>query len=363
MSLRYRFLFAGGGTGGHLYPAVAVAEKIREIEPQSEIIFLGNKDKIEGRVIPKLRYKFYPIWISGMQRKLTVKNLLVPLKVVISMLQSLWICARYKPMVAIGSGGYVSGPAIWAAKVMGAKVILLEQNSYPGVTTRLLENKAEQIHITFDESRKYLRNSKNAILSGNPVRASLHKIEKKQAVNKFELKEDKMTIFIVGGSLGAKTINESISENINFFESNDVQLIWQTGKFYYENYKKFNSNNIKVMEFIDDMQAAYSAADIVISRAGASAISELAVLALPTVLIPSPNVAANHQYYNAKALADENAAILVEDKDIRTNLFVEVRRLLDNSDKLKELSENIKKFSKPSAAENIAKEALKFAKN
>ena len=234
---KYKFLFAGGGTGGHLFPAVAVAEQIRELKPEADILFIGTKDRIEGRVVPKLGFKFKSIWIKGFSRKINFENLLFPLKLFVSLIQSLIINISFKPKVAIGSGGYVAGPAIWAASVMGAKVILLEQNSYPGVTTRLLERYANEVHLSFEESKKYLRKEKIHHFTGNPVRKNLGRMEKAEALKRFELFVEKKTLLILGGSLGAKTINETMSENIKYFVENNIQVIWQTGKNYFERFK------------------------------------------------------------------------------------------------------------------------------
>jgi len=361
MDKRIKILFAGGGTGGHLYPAIAVAEEIQNLYPHTEIAFIGSKDKIEGRVVPTLGYQFYHIWISGFQRKLTLQNLLFPVKLISSLIKSLFICMKFKADIAVGSGGYVSGPAIWAAKVMGAKIVLLEQNTYPGITTRILEKFADEIHVTFEESIKYLRFKDKIKISGNPVRNSLRLIDKQEARTKLGLK-DKFTILITGGSLGAATINKGIAENLEKINEMGIQLIWQTGKYYYEQYKHLAQENIKIMDFIDDMQAAFSACDLVISRAGASAISEIAVLKLPVILVPPPNVAANHQYYNAKSLADKNAAILIEDKDFVNEIVPTLSKIFNNQDILVELSKNIETFAKPEATNVIANSVLKILK-
>lgn len=358
---QYRFLFAGGGTGGHLFPAIAVADEIKRLKPESEILFVGNKNKIEGSVVPKLGYKFSSIWIKGFYRKFNLSNFLFPVRLIVSMIQSVFISMKFKPRVAIGSGGYVAGPAIWGASVMGAKIILMESNSYPGITTRLLERFSDELHITFDESRKYLRKGFNAKLTGNPVRTSLNLINKSDALKKFELSDEHKTIFILGGSLGAGAINKWMFENIKKLEEKNIQIIWQTGKNYFEQYKKLNSNSVKVYDFIDDMNFAYSACDLLIARSGATTIAEILNLGIPAILIPSPNVSENHQFYNAKSLADNNSAILLEDKDLNIGLFDAVLELINNEKRLNELSDNAKKNSKPNAANVIAASAIKFA--
>lgn len=354
----YRFIFAGGGTGGHLYPALAVAQQIRELIPESEILFVGAKNKIEERVVPEYNFDFKSIWISGFTRRLTVSNLLFPVKLVVAMIQSLLIVLKFKPRVAIGSGAYVSGPVIWASSIIGSKIVLLEQNSYPGITNRLLEKKANEIHITFEESKKYFREKSKLILSGNPIRINLKLIDKVEARRTFGLDDNKKTILIFGGSGGAKTLNHAVAKSLDKLIQNDIQVLWQTGKVYFQEFKKYSQKNVKVLEYINDMSSAYSACDLVIARAGATTIAEVSLLGLPVIFVPSSNVAANHQYKNAKALVDENAAELIEDDKIEDKFYETVISLLNNQVRLNEFSNNIKKFSKPDAALNIAKSLI-----
>ncbi|MGB5288973.1 MAG: undecaprenyldiphospho-muramoylpentapeptide beta-N-acetylglucosaminyltransferase [Ignavibacteriaceae bacterium] len=359
--LKYRFLFAGGGTGGHLFPAIAVAEQIKKMKPDADILFIGTKDKIEGRVVPKLGFKFKSIWIKGFSRKVTLENLLFPLKLIVSLVQSVIINIAFKPKVAIGSGGYVAGPAIWAASILGAKIILLEQNSYPGVTTRLLERFADEVHLSFGASKKYLRREKIHHLTGNPVRKNLGRMKKSEALEKFGLSGEKKTLFVLGGSLGAKSINEVMSDSVKIIEENDIQVIWQTGKNYYEQFKKMNSDNVKVFDFVEDMNSAYSACDLLLARAGATTIAELLNLGIPSILVPSPNVAENHQYYNAKSLFDNEAAILIEDQKLGDELVHTVLVVINSEKKLNELKNKALGLAKPDAAHIIAQNAIKFA--
>ena len=361
LQTKYRFLFAGGGTGGHLFPAIAVAEQIREMKPDADILFVGTKDKIEGRVVPKLGFKFKSIWIKGFSRKFTLENLLFPLKLIVSAIQSLLINISFKPRVAIGSGGYVAGPAIWAASVMGAKVLLLEQNSYPGVTTRLLERFADEVHLSFEASKRYLRREKTHLLTGNPVRKSLGRVKREDALEKFGLSGEKKTLLVLGGSLGAKSINKVMSESIKILEENEIQVIWQTGKNYYEQFKNLNSDKVKIYDFIEDMNLAYSACDILLARAGATTIAELLNLGIPSILVPSPNVAENHQYYNAKSLSDNVAAVLIEDKKLKDELVEKVLEVINSEKKVSELKNKALEFAKPDAAQIIAQNAIKFA--
>jgi len=358
---KYRFLFAGGGTGGHLFPAIAVAEHIREMKPEADILFIGTKDKIEGRVIPKLGYKFRSIWIKGFSRKINLENLLFPVKLFVSIIQSLLINMSFRPKVAIGSGGYVAGPAIWAANVLGAKIILLEQNSYPGVTTRLLERYANEVHLSFEESKKYLRKEKIHHLTGNPVRKNLGRLDKSEALKIFGLSKEKKTLLVLGGSLGARTINESMSAGINTIKENGIQVIWQTGKNYFEQFRQMNSDSIKVYDFIEDMNSAYSACDLLLARAGATTIAELLNIGIPAILVPSPNVAENHQYFNAKSLSDKNAAVLIEDKNLKNEFAKYVIEIMNSDRTLSEIKANALKMAKPQAAKVIAQNAINFA--
>ena len=360
-STPYRFLFAGGGTGGHLYPAIAVADEIRKLHPESEIIFVGTKSKIEGRVVPKLGYGFKSIWIKGFARKFNLENLLFPLKLFVSLMQSLIISFKFKPKVAIGSGGYVAGPAIWGASVLGAKVILMESNSYPGVTTRLLERYADELHIAFEDSKKYLRQTEKIKVTGNPVRTELGSSNKEEAKKFFGLDASKTTVLVLGGSLGAASINEAVASCVEELENNSLQVIWQTGKNYYPKYKSINFGSVKILDFVEDMNKAYSVCDVLVARAGATTIAELTVLGIPSILIPSPHVAENHQYYNAKSLSDNNAAVLIKDSEVKDILKNKILELAGDKSLQRTLKENAIKLSKPEAANVIAKSAINFA--
>jgi len=357
---RYRILFAGGGTGGHLFPAIAVAERIKSMKPETEILFVGTRSKIEGKVVPKLGYNFKSIWVKGFSRQFRLENILFPLKLFVSVVQSLIINFRFKPIVAIGSGGYVSGPAIFSASIMGAKVILLEQNSFPGITTRLLERFADELHISFEDTKNYLKRKNISQLTGNPVRKNLGTENKVRALEKFGLKPSVKTLLILGGSLGAKSINEATAVNITELENIGIQIIWQTGEMYFEQYRSINSEKVKVYEFIEDMNAAYSACDLLLARAGATTISETLVLGIPSILVPSPNVAENHQYYNAKSLADKNAVVLVEDSKLKEVMVNIVNKTITSEEKLLSLIKNASALAKPEATEVIARSAVNY---
>jgi UDP-N-acetylglucosamine--N-acetylmuramyl-(pentapeptide) pyrophosphoryl-undecaprenol N-acetylglucosamine transferase len=357
----YRFIIAGGGTGGHLYPALAVAQQIRAIKPEAEILFVGAKNKMEERVVPEYGFKFTPIWVSGFSRKINVNNLIFPLKLIVSLIQSLKINFSFKPRVAIGSGAYVSGPVIWSAHVIGARVMLLEQNSYPGITNRLLEKRAEEIHITFDESKKYFRNESKLKFTGNPIRINLKLDGKQESKKKFELDPEKKVLLVLGGSGGAGSINKIVADNINNLLQKKIQVIWQTGQFYFDQYKKFTSKDVKVFPFINDMPSAYSACDVVIARSGATTIAEISYLAIPVVFVPSQNVAANHQYMNAKALKAAGAAELIEDKNLKDEFLPVINEIIFNEVRQESLKKNIEAFARPLAAKVIAESAISLA--
>jgi UDP-N-acetylglucosamine--N-acetylmuramyl-(pentapeptide) pyrophosphoryl-undecaprenol N-acetylglucosamine transferase len=357
---QYKVLFAGGGTGGHLFPAIAVAEQIKELKPDTEILFVGTKSKIEGKMVPKLGYKFKSIWIKGFSRKFNFEKLLFPLKLFVSVIQSLIINVKFQPRVAIGSGGYVSGPAVFGSSVMGAKIILLEQNSYPGITTRLLERYADEVHISFEDSKKYLKRKEKTILTGNPVRKNLGAENKITALEKFGLTTRSKTLLVLGGSLGAASINNAVVYNIAKLEQAGIQIIWQTGANYFDDHQMYSSKSVKVYEFIDDMNAAYSACDLLLARAGATTIAEILVLGVPSILVPSPNVSENHQYYNAKSLSDNKAAVLLKDDELNFGLSESVISIIDSEDKLLGLKNNAINLAKPDAAKTIAINALKY---
>jgi len=358
---KYRFLFAGGGTGGHLFPAIAVAEQIKLLKPEAEIIFVGTKGKIEATVVPAHGYGFKPIWIKGFSRKSLSENILLPFRLLVSLAQSIGISMGFKPKVAIGSGGYVSGPAIWGASVMGAKILLMEQNSYPGVTTRILEKYAREIYISFADSEKYFKNKSKLKTVGNPVRESLKSGDMTAALKTFGLDPNKKTVLVLGGSLGAKMVNKTIAENLDYFKKNNIQLIWQTGKYYISQYENLSSAGIWISAFIDNMNDAYSACDMVVSRSGATTLAELTILGKASVLIPSPNVAENHQYYNAKSLADANGAVLIEEKNLDAEFAKTIDELVNDDKKLEEIKNNCKNLARTDAAKVIAQNAIKLA--
>ena len=359
--ISYKFLFAAGGTGGHLFPAIAVAEELKTISPNSKILFIGTEKKLESRIIPELGYDFKTIWISGFSRKLSIQNLLFPIKLVVSIFQSFFISLNFRPNVAIGAGAYVSGPIVWMSSLFGSRIVLLEQNSFPGVTNRMLEGKADKIHISFEDSRKYFKNNSKLELTGNPVRNNLQLSDKIEAKKMFKLNPDKKVLLIIGGSLGARSLNQSVAQCISEFNLNNVQVIWQTGEYYYNEYKHLENESIKIVPFVSDMKLVYSACDLLVARAGATTIAEVAYLGIPVIFVPSTNVAANHQYKNAKSIVDAGAGILIEDHKLSAELSKTVINTINNEVLLSSLSKNIIKFSKPNAAKDIALSVLSLA--
>ncbi|UII80695.1 undecaprenyldiphospho-muramoylpentapeptide beta-N-acetylglucosaminyltransferase [Flagellimonas sp. CMM7] len=359
----YRFILSGGGTGGHIYPAIAIANELKRRHPKAEFLFVGAKDKMEMEKVPQAGYKIEGLWISGLQRKLTLKNLMFPLKLVISLIRARQITKQFRPNVAIGTGGFASGPLLKMAA--GAKIpcVLQEQNSYAGITNKLLASKAKRICVAYDRMEQFFPKEK-IIKTGNPVRSDLVdlKVDKKEAIDFFGLNANKKTILIIGGSLGARRVNQLIEKELVFFENQEVQLIWQCGKLYYEDYKQHDSNSVKVLAFLNRMDYAYAAADIIISRAGAGSVSELCLVGKPVLFIPSPNVAEDHQTKNAKALVSKDAALMLKESELDTDFEKSFVDLINSMDTQNKLSANIKQLAMPKATEHIVDEIEKLLK-
>ena len=361
-----KIIFSGGGTGGHIYPAIAVANQIKEWHPEAEILFVGAEGKMEMSKVPQAGFKIIGLWISGFQRRLTLANLLFPIKVIISVLKSSKILKSFKPQVVAGFGGYASSPIMLAATWQGVATLIQEQNSYAGVANKAVASKVQKICVAYEDMDRYFPQSK-IVFTGNPVRKDIFEIEGKaeEAVKYFSIKKGKSTILVLGGSLGARTINESIIVNIQKLLDSEVQVLWQTGKLYFKEMNErmvgYDDDNIRVLEFIERMDLAYAVADIIVSRAGALSISELCLIRKPVIFVPSPNVAEDHQTKNAKALSNRGGALIVEDKNAVEELIDVALKLLEDTDKRTELSTNIGLMAKPKATEEIAKEILKLA--
>jgi UDP-N-acetylglucosamine--N-acetylmuramyl-(pentapeptide) pyrophosphoryl-undecaprenol N-acetylglucosamine transferase len=351
-------IISGGGTGGHIFPALAIADKIKEKYPNTEIVFVGAKGKMEMEKIPAAGYKIIGLEIAGFQRDSILKNIFLPFKIIKSVLMSISIIQHYKPSFVVGVGGYASGPLLFAAQLKGIPTFIQEQNSYPGITNKYLSKKVKKICVAYPGLEKFFPSNK-IVLTGNPIRKDILDIKskKEKAVSHFQLNADLFTVFVTGGSLGARNINLAIKNNIESLSKMPIQLIWQTGKLFFEEAKEIVSSNqvknIFVYEFIKEMDLAYSAANLVISRAGAGAISELSVANKCCVLVPLPTAAEDHQTKNAKSLSDKNAAILISNNAILTEIVSVIEKLMKDNTLVLEMEKNIAEFAKPNAAEEI----------
>lgn len=363
-----RFIISGGGTGGHIFPAIAIANALKRIDPKAEILFVGASGRMEMEKVPAAGYKIIGLDIQGIQRGSIVKNLMFPFKVFNSLRKASRIIRDFKPDAAIGVGGYASGPLLFAASLSGIPTLIQEQNSYAGVTNKLLAKRAKKICVAFDGMEKFFPADK-IIKTGNPIRKESVDIAGKRlsAMELLRLSPDKKTILVTGGSLGARTLNNSILAGLDKIIAADVQVIWQTGKVYYKGIiEKLGEDyhpNVRIMEFLNRMDLAYAAADVIISRAGAGTIAELCVVKKPVILVPSPNVAEDHQTKNALALVQENAALMVADRDAEAKLVDTALKLLNDKDKQKTISTNIGKLALPNADDVIAKEIIQISIN
>lgn len=359
------YLISGGGTGGHIFPAVSIANALRELQPDCKILFVGADNRMEMERVPQAGYEIVGLPVRGFDRKHLWKNLSVLWDLRKSLRMARKIIEDFKPDVAIGVGGYASGAAMKAAARMGVPVLLQEQNGFAGVTNKLLRRDAQKICVAYEGMERFFPAEK-IILTGNPVRQNLEGGSKAEAAEYFGLDEKKKTLLIIGGSLGARTINESIISHLNELKESGIQIIWQTGKTYHEQCKKAlqenPAENVFCTAFLSRMDLAYAIADLVISRAGASSISELCLLGKPCILVPSPNVAEDHQTHNAMALVRKDAAILVRDIDAQNQLVENALRVIHNDDKLHRLSNNIKTLAQRDSARRIAEEVIKLAR-
>ena len=355
MQHKIKVIISGGGTGGHIFPALAIANALKEMNKENEILFVGALGRMEMEKIPAAGYKIIGLDIRGFKRKISMSNLSFPFKVISSLIKAKKIITEFKPDAAVGVGGYASGPLLWAATSSKIPSIIQEQNSFPGITNRLLAKRVQKICVAYEGMEKFFP-AKNITMTGNPVRQDIAKTAGKetQAMEFFGLDRNKKTLLVIGGSLGARTINESIAEGIEKLNSASTQLIWQTGKGYYEKAKAFASNNIKVYDFIKEMDLAYAAADAVISRAGALSVSELCLAGKPVIFVPSPNVTADHQTKNAMTLVQKNAAMIVRDIEAKEKLIDEALLLIRSEAKRKSLSQNISALAKRDSAKKIA---------
>lgn len=359
-----KFILSGGGTGGHIYPAIAIANELKSRFPDCEILFVGASDKMEMQKVPQAGYKITGLWIAGIQRKLTLDNAMFPLKLMSSLVKSRKIIKEFKPDVVIGTGGFASGPLLRAASGMGVPTVIQEQNSFPGITNKWLSKKAKKICVAYDNLERFFPSNK-IVLTGNPVRSDIVDVAGKraEAISRFELNPDKKTLLVLGGSLGSRRINQLIAKELTWLDAQNIQVIWQCGKFYFDEYRHYDDKEgVKVLSFIDRMDLVYAAADFVISRSGASSVSELCLVGKPVVFIPSPNVAEDHQTKNAKAIVDKDGALMIKEIQLDTQFQPVFSDLITNPEKQKKLGENIKKMAKPNATKDIVEEIIKLIK-
>ncbi|MGK7396417.1 MAG: undecaprenyldiphospho-muramoylpentapeptide beta-N-acetylglucosaminyltransferase [Candidatus Cyclobacteriaceae bacterium M3_2C_046] len=363
----YRLIISGGGTGGHIYPAIAIADKFREKFPEAEILFVGARGRMEMEKVPESGYPIKGLWISGLQRKISLDNLSFPFKVLSSLQKAGKIIRDFKPDAAVGVGGYASGPLLFVASRRGIPSLIQEQNSYPGITNKLLAGRASKICVAHDHMDRFFPADK-IIFTGNPVRKDIADLPAKRAraLEFFKFSEDKKVLLIIGGSLGARTLNQSLEAHFSTLVDQDIQVIWQTGRYYFRDYQEKMKNHdlsqVRLLEFLREMDLAYAAADVVISRAGALSVSELCLAAKPTIFVPSPNVAEDHQTKNALALEQKGAAWIVKDKEAPQILVDQAIKLLNDENEQQQLSRQIAQLARPKAAEEIVNEIVKILK-
>lgn len=354
-----RVIIAAGGTGGHVFPALALGEEIRNQLPDADILFIGTNRGLEDRVIPQAGFRLKTIIMSGLVRSFSpidvIRNILMPFKLFFGMIQSLLILRRFKPAIVIGCGGYVTAPVVWLAAKMAIKILLQEQNSRPGRTTLFLSKYADEVHLNYEDAAHFFGKTDKLKVSGNPIREGLRKIDRQEAARFFEIHPNNKTLLVVGGSLGAHSINLALLDIIDeLLQLNDINVLWQSGKNDYDGIvRKVRHDHVKVLKFIDNMSAAYSCADLVLSRAGAMTLSEITMIGIPAVLVPYPYAAENHQEYNARSLAERNAALMILNSELKQELKPVLFELLKSPDKLKRMRQNSFALRQPDAAKKI----------
>ncbi|HMS65832.1 MAG TPA: undecaprenyldiphospho-muramoylpentapeptide beta-N-acetylglucosaminyltransferase [Ignavibacteria bacterium] len=361
-----KYLFAGGGSGGHIFPAIAIADEIRKLDDKAEILFIGAKGRIEEKIVPSNNYKLETIDISGFDRSNIFKNIKLPKKLIYSLRRCMKLIKEFKPDAAIGTGGFVCGPVIYVSNILRVPTLIQEGNSYAGRTIKFLSKRSKKVVINFKETEKYLKRKDNIVNIPHPIRSSLKITDREKALEHFNLSADRKTIFVFGGSQGARGINYGMEKIVRKLTEARINIIWQTGR---NEFKRLSDEftelkgNVRISEFIDDIDIAYSASDLVICRAGITSIMELAFLQKASILIPLPTSAENHQEMNARSLVIRNAAVLITENEIEAKLFDEIINITGDSKRRNELEENIKQFSDPSAAKKIAEEVIKLIRN
>lgn len=353
----YKFIISGGGTGGHIFPAIAIADALKIEYPTAEILFVGAKGRMEMKRIPQAGYAIKGLWITGLKRKLTLDNLLFPVKLLTSLVASWRIIKKYRPHVVIGTGGFASGPLVYVAARRGVATLTQEQNALPGITNRLLGKYVDRICVAHEGMDRFFP-SKKIRITGNPLRQSLlsQQLETKKARTQMGLDKSRITLLVVGGSLGAKRINQLIATHASALVDQNLQILWQCGSLYEQDYMSFNREHIQVVPFLDNMAAAYAAADIILSRAGALAVSELCLVGKAVLFVPSPNVAEDHQYKNAAAIAQHDAALVLRESELDKEFFPAISQLLKDTSRQKQLGDNIKQLARPHATRDIVEQ-------
>lgn len=353
-------LIGAGGTGGHLFPAIAIAEELKSLIPDVKFLFIGTKKRMEAEILPELGYNFKGTSIKGLPRKIGLNAISFFISFKIAFIQALIEVLKFKPKVAIGTGSYISVPPLLASKVFGAKIFLSESNSLPGIATKFLAPFATEVYLSFEQSKKYFKDYSKIFVTGTPIRRNLFVKNREEAARYFNLSKDLKTIVVIGGSLGAKSINEKMKEIYKRLSEN-YQVIWQTGKKDFDLYKKLDKNErVVILPFINRMDLAYSICDLLISRSGASTISEIVAQGIPAILIPSPNVTENHQYYNAMELVEKEAAEIHLDNQTSDELYNQIIKLISDDNKLRVVSDNAKSLFKSDAAKVIAERIKKY---
>jgi UDP-N-acetylglucosamine--N-acetylmuramyl-(pentapeptide) pyrophosphoryl-undecaprenol N-acetylglucosamine transferase len=356
-------LMAGGGTGGHVYPAIAIADAITALRPEARVIFAGTEDRLEARAVPAAGYALHPITAQGVQRAVTAKNLMTPVRMLKGVLQSWRLVGALGVDVAVGTGGYVAGPVLLAAWLRGRPLIIQEQNAYAGVTNRLLAHLAERIHLAFPEAKEWVPEDR-AVVSGNPTRRSLREADPTEARSALRLPDDARVLLVMGGSLGSAALNEAVEANLEaLLADDDVYVVWQTGTRYHDAIadRVDDHPQLRLVEYIDRMDRVYAAADLVVCRAGALTCSELMVTGTPAVLVPSPNVVADHQTKNARSMEGMGAARLLPEKDLQARFVDLVHDLLNDADARAEMAAAAGEMARPEATEVIARDVLTLA--
>lgn len=364
---QHKVIISGGGSGGHIFPAIAIAKSLLELDKNIDLLFVGASDKMEMEKVPAAGFKIIGLWISGFHRKNILRNLLFPLKLLYSIVKSFFIILKFQPNLVIGTGGFASGPILFVASLFKIPTLIQEQNSYAGITNKLLAKYVDKICVAYDDMHRFFPQNK-IIKTGNPIRRNIieNTTSLEKAKNDFKIDNNNLTVLVVGGSLGARTINTSILNSLSLFKQEKLNLIWQTGQHFsavaVNAVKEFEKDGISTFSFIKNIENAYKAADIIISRAGAIAISELCVIGKPVILIPSPNVAENHQFKNAQSLVNKNAALLVKDSQANDKLVLKIISLKNDIQLMKELSVNIKNMEAKEASSIIAAHAMSLIK-